>query len=91
MIVSPLSPTILPYRLTIASTNEAWERSRRDIGESSSRSNPENQNSPTLQKLSDNCLLVIRGSVACRMNAPQGGAHRTNVLRRSCPAIFARI
>jgi hypothetical protein len=32
-------------------------------------------------KLSDNCLLVIRGSVACRMNAPKGGAHRTNVLR----------
>ena len=44
------NPPTFPYPLTIASTNEAWERSRRDIGESSSLGQPTESNPPDFCK-----------------------------------------
>ena len=44
------NPPLFPQPLTSASTNEGWERSRRDIGESSSLGQPTESNPPDFCK-----------------------------------------
>jgi hypothetical protein len=46
------NPPLLPAPLTSASTNDGCDRSRTDIGESSSKQTPENQTPPRSAKLS---------------------------------------